>query len=44
VDPPNCRKEEGHILTVVMTPGALDECVLTIKKAETLFREFLAFV
>jgi len=39
-----CRKEEGHLLTVVMIPWLLDECVLTIKEAEALFREFLAFV
>jgi len=39
-----CRKEEGHLLTVVMTPGTLDECVLAIKEVETLFQEFLASV
>jgi len=39
-----CREEEGRLLTVVMTPGTLDECVLAIKEAETLFREFLASV
>jgi len=41
VDPPNCRKEDGHLLTVVMILGALDECVLTIREAETLYRKFL---
>jgi len=39
VDQPNCRKEDGHLLTVVMILGALDECVLRIKEAEnSLFR------
>jgi len=39
-----CRKEDDHLLTVVITPGTLAECVLSVKEAETLFREFLAFV
>jgi len=36
--------KKDHLLTVVMTSGELDLCVLSVKKAETLFREFLAFV
>jgi len=32
-----CRKEESHLPTVVMIPGTLDECVLSVKEAKTLF-------
>jgi len=41
-DPPNCYREEGHLLTVVMTPGTLDECVLAIKEDVDIVRILLS--
>jgi len=41
-DPPNCRKEEGHLPTVVMIPGTLDECVLSVREDVDIVRILLS--
>jgi len=38
------RNEEGHFLTVVLTPGTLDECVLSVKEDVDIVRILFVIV
>jgi len=37
-----CRKEEDHLLTIVMTSEALDSCVLSVKEDVDIVRILLS--